>query len=913
MVRPTRLLILLVVSAAACTGALAQSRTASGLTGRVQDEGGAALPGVTIEIASPALIGGVRAVTTDEHGRYRFSEIHPGAYRLSARIAGYREVAREAIVLSLGLTTDVSFTMTQVVGTETVQVTVGSNAIDPTSSAVTTVLSNEYLQALPTVRDEFDILNLAPGINMGSAFGGAEETANAYQIDGVDVSDPQDGTPWAFFNYNLVQQVTLVGLGAPAEYGGFTGTVFNTITKSGSNSFSGLADFLYSDKSLSALNTASKDLQTGLKKSFDTTFQVGGPFLKDKLWYFVSGQYFADDRAFGGPPERQRDPRLFGKLSWQPSSQSTVEAWVEHDRYDISGRNGDPITPLAATVTQRSAETVWNFSWKTTPTAEQVISIAYTGYDGFNNFDPRNGYHIAGRFNPDIGPNGSYTTNSTYFFKSSRTRHQLNASLSQHASDFIKGSHDFKFGMEIERSTVRNRYGYTTGAWFYDNYVPASGPVDDPGTPANDPTPFTLGYYGSGYDVHAKSERLSAYAQDSWQITPNFTINPGVRLDMNRGSVGRGLQVFSTNPVAPRIGFAWNLLGDGRSILKAHYGRYYDKLLASSYYWVDPGAFEAGQTRAIFPSGANVLIKDYPPQRYDIGSNLRQPSMDEYILGLDSELAEGLTLNLAIIYRRNKNFLETVSEYGQFVPVRGHPPASNRMVTLYDYLNPDTDVLIVTNPPGLHRSYRGEMLTLTKRLGKNWMLIGSYVWSRSEGNIDNSNVDGQTVGLGPLGGNSPGDFLNTPNSIANYQGRLTHDQTHQVKLQGSYVFPKIGLSLSGNYTFHSGDTWTRRSDCLLTDDNGDGTEQCHVFPQGPFRYFAEPRGSRRLPSRSEFDLRAEWFHNFPAGRLGLMADVFNAFNQVRATAVEDRDGLGLGNATKLNLPRTVRVGARFSW
>src|SRR6185369_12993122 len=114
---------------------------------------------------------------------------------------------------------------------------------------------------------------------------------------------------------------------------------------------------------------------------------------------------------------------------------------------------------------------------------------------------------------------GIYSQNSTYFFLADRTRNQLVASVSQHASDFIKGDHDFKFGMEIERSTVRNRYGYPTGVKFYDNYGGDDPSI--PGPPPDDaPDIYTAAYYGGGYDVHAKNERLSLYAQDSWQITP---------------------------------------------------------------------------------------------------------------------------------------------------------------------------------------------------------------------------------------------------------------------------------------------------------------------------------------------------------------------------------------------------------
>ena len=230
-----------------------------------------------------------------------------------------------------------------------------------------------------------------------------------------------------------------------------------------------------------------------------------------------------------------------------------------------------------------------------------------------------------------------------------------------------------------------------------------------------------------------------------------------------------------------------------------------------------------------------------------------------------------------------------MSRDGVFVPVPGVVPDTGQQITLFDYLNPNTDVLIYTNPPELNRKYRAIMFTASRRFRNNWQLLGSYVYSKAEGNIDNLGFD-ENGG----GGNVPffdGHFLDTPNSLVNAQGRLTHDQTHQFKLQGTYIIASTNITLSANYTYHSGDTWTPRNDCLLTDDGngviGDGIFDCHEFPQGPVTYFAEPRGSRRLPARNEIDLRIGWEHNFDQQyELGLYLDVFNLTNQSCPTEVE---------------------------
>lgn len=914
----TLLLVIPLALVIAIGGVFAQSRTSSALTGKVLDDKGAPLPGATVEIESPDLIGGVRAAKTDASGKFRFPEIASGTYTITVSLAGFKKVRREEVRLPLGQTIDVPISLYPATGDETVTVVGEASAIDKTSSAAPTVFPKEYLENIPTGRFQPDTLNLAPGINLDAAYGGGGSSANAWQIDGVDTSDPEGGSAWSFVNYNIVDQVQLIGLGAPAEYGGFTGVVFNSETKSGSNIFSGLVDGYYSNDSLTSSNSATEGINPTVNKFVDATVQGGGPILKDKLWYFVSGQYFETVTNNGGPDRSEKSPRGFGKMTWQMTPNNQLEGWLEYDEYNITGRGGDAFTPLEATVKETAPEWVWYLSWKSVLSSNTILKATFGGYDGYYYLDPTSGYDIAGHFD---GQTGVYSDNSTFFFLADRTRNQLNVALSQHASDFIKGDHDFKFGMEIERSTVRNRYGYPTGAKFYDNYY-----GDDPSIPGYDPDNpdyYTTAYYGGGYDVHAKNQRVSVYAQDSWQITPSFTINPGVRLDMNRGYVKPDDLVFNTNPIAARLGIAWDITNDGKTLLKAHYGRYFEGMKGDYYYWVDPDAFKPLNIRRIWQSG---FVESFPtrPKQYAIDSNIKQPYLDEYIVGLDRELFPGFTLSGTLVYRKNKDLVETVSRDGQFVPVTGRvgitdPETGNivstgQKVTLFDYLNPDTDTLIVTNPSELERTYKGVILTATKRLTKNWQLLASYVYSEARGNTDNVDFDGASDSGGANG--SPSPFLDTPNSLVNADGKLTHDQKHQMKIQGTYGIPKLGLLFSGNWTLYSGDTYTRKTTCLLTNDDGDpGTPlDCHAFPQGTVRYFAEERGSNRLPSKSEVDVRAEWRHEFGESlKLGLIVDVFNINNQGRATEAQDRDGENFGEISEANTPRNIRFGARLSF
>lgn len=895
--------------ALATAPALAQSRTTAALTGTVTTAEALPVPGAVVRISSPGLIGGARTAAADDRGKFRFAELPPGTYVIDVTREAYKSLHIEGTLLSVGMTAVVPITLTPFALEETVQVHARPIALDPTSSAVPTVLSPEFLKNIPADRDPTHILDFAPGVNLESAYGGGEEAGNAYQMDGVDISDSESGMPWSLFNYSLIQEVELVGLGAPAEYGGFTGIVFNSVTRSGSNEVSGEAEVFYTDTALTSGGSTSGDQGATIERHAEGTFQIGGPLLKDRLWYFASGEYVNDVSSEGGPNQTEKTPRVFGKLTWQVTPRDTAQVWLQWDHTKVTARNGDAFTPLEATNNEDNPEIVWNASWKSTLTSSAVLGVAWAGTHGQQHFDPHNGFDLPGHVDSE---SEEASVNAGLFQKFDRTRNQINAYLALHADDLIQGSHDFKLGIELERSSVHNEVGFPGGEFFSDH----EGPSVDPSTGLLDT--FTLRYVGGGYEVRALNKRLSFYAQDAWRITPRVTVNPGLRLDLNRGSVESGGDVFETHPVAPRLGVAWDVLGDARSVIKAHYGRYYEALYSTFYQFADADAFGALTTERTFDaSGFTDTIAALPSRSVQSSSGgVRQPYLDQVIAGYEQEIFPGIVAGATLVYRKSSDFIAIVSEHGQFVPVKGRVPDTGDPITLYDYTNAATDTLAYDNPGGLHRDYRAAILSVTRRMSGNWQLQASYVYSRARGNVDNLGFD-----TTPEDVSAPdllGLVLQTPNSLVNSDGRLTHDQTQQLKLHGTWIVPSLHLTLSAGYVFHSGDTWTAKADCLLTDDGngvlGDGIEGCHPFPQGPFEYLAEPRGSRRLPSRSELDLRAEWSLALsPAMDLRLYMDVFNVNDQRRAIEVEPLIGDELGSPAESSFPRNARLGVTLEW
>ena len=309
------------------------------------------------------------------------------------------------------------------------------------------------------------------------AYGGTA-SSNALLIDGVDVSDPDGGSPWSFFNYNWIQEVQVVGLGANAEYGEFTGAAANSIVRSGSNRFSGLFEYLTERNSWISDNTSSlpEDLRADFKPReiktwWDTTAQVGGPIMKDKLWFFTGVQYFKNlDRpaGFNGPFTSEKDPRYIGKVNWAASPNVKVEGFYEWDKYDITGRGAGPDRPPETTVIEPAPETNWNAPRHLDDQLEDAAGR------------PQWRLHRLLSARADAAEHAQRTVSRastrTATTRSTRrtttapiaTRNVTAATLTRYADKFAGKSHEFKFGFEFERSKIVNEYGYPGGRLYYD-------------------------------------------------------------------------------------------------------------------------------------------------------------------------------------------------------------------------------------------------------------------------------------------------------------------------------------------------------------------------------------------------------------------------------------------------------------
>ena len=905
----------LLLAAAIAAPALAQTLTGS-ITGTIKDEQGAILPGVTVTLTGKQ---GTQTQVTDSNGMYRFPALEVGTYSIAADLSGFAKATRTDLVISPNreLTIDLAMKVGGVA--ENITVTGESPVVDVKSSATETSLSQSLLFSAPITRTAINVINYAPGVNNSSAYGAGAGSGNALLIDGVDTRDPSGGTAWTFYNYNVVEEYQFQGLGAPAEYGGFTGAVVNTITKSGGNRFSGLFDFFGTNESLGSNNVSDEIAAANptladpavTTKYIDITTQFGGPIKQNNLFFFASAQRFLlETDPTGGVTRRHEvSPRLNFKLTWQPNPNNNFTGHVQYDAYNIIGRAG--VSSLIAnddlTNQEDAPEYVWMTQYRHLFNSNTFAEVKYTGWWGFFDLNPK--HTVSAHFDETGLVHGS----QGWFYFADRTRNQVNGAITHYADKF--GRHELKFGAEFERSTTRDRYGYNNGFTFYDY-----GGV-----------PYYA--YSYGYDLTGINHRQSFFAQDSWHPTNRLTLNIGVRGDMYSGhgqdAVGK---VYSSNNWAPRLGAAFDLTGDNRTVLKGSYGLYYEGSQTQLFTRAVPG-MEDFVTYLVDPQGTTQLPEGLRGDETDrsllsipskVASDIRHPRVDEATIGFERAFKGDMRLSVTGIWRDNKNFVNSVVPSARWVQVPTTDELGNpitlyqwtnradssadyliRNVEGFQYLDPDGNVIGTADP---FRKYRALMVVLNKRYTNRWQAQVSYVRADATGNVDNSSAAQVATRQ-----------FETPNlALVNAEGEASNTPKHEFKLLGSYQIPVIETSLNAFFRSTSGLPYNRIQQ-FATSVVGSGSSTTYR------RIPINPRGTYYLPTLSQLDLRVE--KNFTAGgtnRIGIYMDMENLWNRgginnvvTRTTSATLADGstfdLPFDTPAGIQTPRQIRIGARWSF
>ena len=286
-------LIVLVALCLMVNQSFAQERTGT-IRGVVNDNAGAPLPGVTVEIKSESLMGSRSTITTSE-GEFRFSALPVGRdYEAIFSLDGFQTLTRGNLRITMGGTVVLDIIMIPTSLQEEIFVTAESPLVDVAKSSFSSTYDSEILESLPTRRYTFfDMVQASPGLTPGSpgssrvsAFGGGDQD-NAYYYQGIDISAPSTGAAWNWPMPDVIEEVEVTGVGAKAEYGNFTGAVINVLSKGGSNSFHGAVKYFFQHEKLTGNNTPDVKWPYHLEHCHDAIFQFSGPIVKDNICFFI--------------------------------------------------------------------------------------------------------------------------------------------------------------------------------------------------------------------------------------------------------------------------------------------------------------------------------------------------------------------------------------------------------------------------------------------------------------------------------------------------------------------------------------------------------------------------------------------------------------------------------------------------
>jgi outer membrane receptor protein involved in Fe transport len=469
------------------------------------------------------------------------------------------------------------------------------------------------------------------------------------------------------------------------------------------------------------------------------------------------------------------------------------------------------------------------------------------------------------------------------------------ATLTRYADNFAGKSHEFKFGFEFERSKIRNDSGYPGGRYYYDY--------------AGDPY---LVFLWEGYVTTANTKRTSLYAQDTWSVNDRLTLNPGIRLDINRGSVPTGT-VLKNHALAPRLGLAFDVLGDHSTVVRAHYGRYYDSLFGGQFEFMDLSQQHPKITAEVLGTNRFLEIdRRDPKNNLGIDPKLRQSYADQFLVGIERELFPNFSATVQYIRRNFRDFMGFVDTGSTYVPVQKQDPGPDgklstaddgKLLTVYNKTNPGHEFMLFTNPDNAFRDYDGFQLIGTKRYARNWQAQASYTWSHARGTVDNRS--GTNSGGGGTQGLGQGAGFSNPNHSINIDGHMRFDPTHAFKVDGTYRVPAFGgFNVSAFYRYTTGLAWGR-------------TASIRGLNQGSETVRIEPIGTRRTDAVSYVDFRAEKTFPFGSSRsAGVFLDLFNLNNQgvndnASRTSVIESSGTSFGNPNVWVGPRLARLGFRL--
>lgn len=867
------------------------------LRGTVRDATGGVVVSASVAIASPQLIGGPQIVSTDGDGQWRRSALPPGDYTISVAAPGFDVVVRDGVRMLAGATLIVDVEIAVAPRAERAQVESSGPVVDVTSASVAFNLGEALLRGLPTSRTFADLINLVPGVAGEQAFGGTKRS-NGLFIDGVDTTESSEQNPWLRFTQNWLQEVQVVGLGAEAEYGLSTGVTAYGLIRSGTNRYAGLGEFWTTPGAWVATNTQA--LSQALQRQFasaridsywNANGQLGGPVRSDRLWFFAGLDHTTNDGApagyQGSDSQQEDDTRAIGKLTWNAWPSARIDGFVQGGRRRIRNRGLSAQFPSEATSAYRQPQLSGNVRLSQSVGRSLLLDAQYAGSFSPETVEPQPPGSKDGPPGRYDQLTGNYSMNAWQY----SSEHRWRQTTALAGTWYVGGTsnNEVKFGLQVERSREQTTSGFPGGRLYLDL----------------GPSPDTVLLTDESV-LRGDTARLTLYVQNRLRLGSRVTLSPGLRVDRFRWSTAEADGVLATSPVSPRIGIAWDVSPNHRTVVRAHYGRYTDPAFAQPILLTDA----ADRPVQIF---ARVVAPDVFEEisRQDfrggrrIDRDIRHSYVDQFVGGVEHQLGERLAVLGQYIHREFGAFMAYVPDNVSWLPVERRDPGPDgrpgteddgELFTVYSRILTGPATSVYTNLDNVWRQYRSGQLVVRTTATTAWQLQASYTRSQTRGTM--------TTGLHANAGvRFPGHT--NPNRLINGD-TLGFDPTNEAKVLALWSPPRYGgWVVSGVYRYLTGGAWGRTFSATGLAQSGESIR-------------VEPRGTRRLPAINQLDLHVEKTVRLRGRTIGGYADVFNVWNQgvpdsEWGDVVTSNSGPNLGVPFLWRQPRQVRIGLQVTF
>ncbi len=883
------------------------------LTGIVSTEG-AALPGVTVTVSSPALQGS-RTAVTNENGAYNFPALPPGMYSVLFELEGMSSVTRQVqVTLAQTQRADASLGVSSLA--EAITVTADAPSVIETTD-ISANFDSDFIEKLPVRRTILGAANLAPGVSDGIGeqitISGAPSYENLYLVNGAVVNDSIRGQPESVFIEDAIQETTVLTGSVSAEYGRFTGGVVSAITKSGGNEFSGsIRDNLENDDWVNKTPFAAEaDHIDDISQVWEAT--LGGRIIRDRLWFFGAGRQreFSETRqtqglnipyAYGLEEDRY-EGKLTGLIT---QKHSIVASYLDRNTVETN-RGSFLFVDLASLSDRELPNSLKSLSYNGILSDKLLVELQYSerefAFVG-GGADARD--RIFGTIVRDIatGRRGWSATFCGVCDDKERNNEYLVAKGSYFLSTSSLGTHNLVVGYEdfAELRKENNDQG-GSGYRVFGEFINQGDQFFLRVTPG---TSFIQNFPILNLSQTSNATTRSVFLNDKWDLNPNLTFNLGVRYDVNDAVDQSGAKTSDDSEISPRLGIIWDLAGNGKRRFFAGYNRYVakldngindessnagspayfgytyqgpainqgsgpylttDQVLTQVFAWFDSiGGNSAVADRGVTLPGVNTLID----------GTLRSPSMDEFSVGYGTQIGSNAYLRADYINRDFSNFYTEATNLGNGI--------------VLDSLGNRFDLTLVSNDDtGISRTYDAIQLQGNYRPFQRVTIGGNYTWSELRGNSETETANNATITLN--GATHLPEYIRQ--SWNNPKRALPGDVEHRANIWLGFDIPTpIGnFNISALERFHTGVPFY--ASALINPNFSATTNPTGIRNPGYVRapstveYYFMNEGEFRTDDVTATDLGLNFSLPIWRAEFFIQGDILNVFDE---DAVEFADG-----------------------